>query len=400
MKKIMVGIICIFSLFIFVGCSKKTTTTVKRDTITILESDLEKQICDIAEFLDGATFCVLNYSSTESENASSLGSGVIYKREINSNNTYTYYLVTNRHVIEDGEKFKVYSSSGSTITANRLGYSETYDIGVLTFTAYDKFNVVGFADINDVRQGELCLAMGTPLYQQYVNTFTRGNVSGIRGERIQHTADINSGNSGGPLVNLNGELLGINVSKLSTNSVGQVDIDGMCFAIRCDKVKEAIDEIEGKNDAVTNPLLGMTVVNVSNILVFDYDTFDDYWQALKDDYIEYYTIRGYTTEYATQKFNDTYLSQKSTYEERYIDLHPFITYLSNQKDGMLIKEVEENSVCDVAGLKIGDVVVGINDLTITNQSEFSKEFFKYGIGDSIKVTFTRSGVTSTVNIVL
>ena len=110
MKKIMFSLLCLLTLFLIVGCSKKTTTTVKRETITILESDLETQICDIAEFLDGATFCVLNYSSTESENASSLGSGVVYKREINSNNTYTYYLVTNRHVIEDGEKFKVYSN--------------------------------------------------------------------------------------------------------------------------------------------------------------------------------------------------------------------------------------------------------------------------------------------------
>lgn len=401
MKKIMFSLLCLLTLFLIVGCSKKTTTTVKRETITILESDLETQICDIAEFLDGATFCVLNYSSTESENASSLGSGVVYKREINSNNTYTYYLVTNRHVIEDGEKFKVYTSSGSTLTANRLGYSQTYDIGVLTFTSYEKYNVVPFADIDDVRQGEMCFAMGTPLYQSYVNTFTKGNVSGIRSERIQHTADINAGNSGGPLVNLNGELIGINVSKLSTNSQGQVDIDGMCFAIRCDKVIEAINEIEGKNDAVINPVLGMTVTDVENVITYNYETFDALWNDLKEDYAEYYRAIGYSEEYIEQKFNDTYLSKKPEYEARYLDLHPYTTYLaSDVKNGMLIKEVVEDSVCDVAGLQIGDVIVGINDATVTKQSDFTKEYFKNGIGDTIKLTINRSGEIKTINVTL
>ena len=401
MKRLIIALICLFSIFTLASCGKKETTTKeKRETITILESDLETQICDLAEFLDSATFCVLNYSSTESENASSLGSGVVYKREINSNNTYTYYLVTNRHVIEDGEKFKVYTSDGSTLTANRLGYSNTYDIGVLTFTSYDKYNVVPFADIDDVRQGEMCFAMGTPLYQQYINTFTKGNVSAVRDERIQHTADINAGNSGGPLVNLNGELIGINVSKLSTNSQGQVDIDGMCFAIRVDLVSVAIDEIEGKNDAVINPMLGMTVVDVENVTAFDYDTFDDFWAALKEEYRSYYAGR-YPDSIINQKFEDTYGPQKDSYETRYIDLHAYNALIDDSiENGMLVKLVVENSVCDVAGIKVGDVIVGINDITVTKQSDFSKEFFKNGIGDTIKVVINRQGETLTLNVTL
>ena len=115
MKKILIGIICIFSFFSLAACSKNTTTkeTKETETIEILESDLENQMNSIAEYLNRATFVVLNYNSSESENASSLGSGVIYKKVVNENNTYTYYLVTNRHVIEDGEKFKVYSSEGA-----------------------------------------------------------------------------------------------------------------------------------------------------------------------------------------------------------------------------------------------------------------------------------------------
>ena len=401
MRKILFIIICLFSTVTLASCAKKTTTTKERkETITILESDLENQICDVASFLDGATFCVLNYSSTESEDASSLGSGVIYKREINSNNTYTYYLVTNRHVIIDGEKFKVYSSNGSTLTANRLGYSETYDIGVLTFTSYEKYNVVPFADIDDVKQGELCFAMGTPIRQSYVNTFTRGNVSGIRKDRIQHTADINSGNSGGPLVNLNGELIGINVSKLSTNSQGQADIDGMCFAIRVDLVMDAIDEIEGNNDAVINPVLGMTVVDVNNVTVFKYDTFDDFWNALKQEFKDLYKDK-YSDEFLEEKFESLYGSQKNDYHDRYDDLHAYNTYLdSNIQKGMFVRDIVDGSVCDAAGIKIGDVVIGINDITVESQTDFSKEFFKNGIGATIKVVINRQGETLTLNITL
>lgn len=401
MKKIMVSLICIFTLFTLVACSKKTTTTVKRDTITILESDLEKQICDIAEFLDGATFCVLNYSSTESENATSLGSGVVYKREINANNTYTYYLLTNRHVIEDGEKFKVYTSGGSTITANRLGYSETYDIGILTFTAYDKYNVVPIGSIDDVKQGELCFAMGTPLYLSYVNTFTKGNVSAIREERIQHTADLNSGNSGGPLVNLNGELIGINVSKLSNNSMGQVDIDGMCFSIRCDKVVEAINEIEGKNDAVINPVLGITVSDLENVLAYDYPTFNDYWDALKEKFINDYSKMGYSEEYLEQKFIDLYSSKKEEFENNYIENHPFLTYVSSDTtSGMIVKNIVTDSACDKAGLKIGDVIVGINDITVTKQNDFVKEYYNNGIGDTILLVIKRNDQKLQVSVTL
>ena len=402
MKKILFTLLMITCLFTLVSCSNnKATTSKNRETVEILESDLEEQVCNIAEFLDNATFCVLNYATEESDDASSLGSGVIYKRVINANNTYTYYLVTNRHVIEDGEKFKIYTSNGSTMTANILGYSSTYDVGVLTFTTYEKYNVVPFGDISDVRQGEMCFAMGTPLYMSYVNTFTQGNVSAIRSERIQHTADINAGNSGGPLVNLNGELIGINVSKISINAKGQPDVDGMCFAIRVDVVEKAIDEIEGSNEAVTNPLLGMTVTDVSNVLNYNYETFSAMWDALYEEFAAPYRARHIDEEVIKQTFEDTYASSKTTLEENYINLHAYNLYIpSDVTTGMIVRSVIEDSVCDVAGVKTGDIVVKINNVTVKNQTNFSTEFYKYGIGDTINITVNRAGTLSTLSITL
>ena len=404
MRKILIGIICIFSFFSLAACSSKTSTTTKKETeaetVEIYESELEKQICDVAEYLNNATFVVINYNSSESESASSLGSGVIYKKIVNDNNSYTYYLVTNRHVIADGEKFKVYSYDGATTSANVLGVSSKHDIGVLTFVSYVEYNVVPFADIDDVKVGEYCFAMGTPLYLQYVNTFTKGNVSGIRIEYVQHTAEINSGNSGGPLVNLNGEIIGINVSKLSNNTTN-VDIDGMCMAIRCDLALEAIDEIEGHNDATINPLLGMTVTDVEDITIYNYETFDAFWDELKNEYISYYVARGYSIEFATAKFNDLYGSKKADYETSYNNLHAFNVYVPDGvKDGMMVREVVANSVSDKAGLKIGDIIVKINDTTVTNQTTFSKEFYKYKVGDTFNVTINRAGELIQVSITL
>ena len=401
MKKLLIAILCLLSFFSLVACTNSNTTKNKnteKQTVEVLESELEAQICNVASYLNNATFAVLNYASEESESASSLGSGVIYKKIINDNNSYTYYLVTNRHVIADGEKFKVYSAEGSTTTANVLGYSTTTDIGVLTFTSYVEYNVVPFASIDDVKQGESCFAMGTPLYLQYVNTFTKGNVSAIRSQYVQHTADINSGNSGGPLVNLNGELIGINVSKLSNNTQ-KVDIDGMCMAIRVDLVEKAIDEIEGNNQAKINPLLGMTVTDVESIVVFDNDTFDDFWDELKNEFVSSITAQGQSEEYAISAFNALYASKKDDYETNYINLHAFNVYVpSGVTNGMMIRDVVTNSVSDKAGLKIGDIITKINDKEVKSQTDFAKEFYQYKVGESFSVTVNRAGESKTFTI--
>lgn len=405
MKRILIGFICIFTMFSISGCAKTTTksnvTHITRNTVEILESDLENQMCNIAEFLDNATFAVLNYDDETDDDATSLGSGVIYKRVINSNNSYTYYLVTNRHVVNGGEKFKVLSSNNATTSATLLGVSENHDIAVLTFTSYEIHNVVSFAYIDDVKQGQYCFAMGTPLYLQYINTFSKGNVSAIRSEYIQHTSDINAGNSGGPLVNLSGQLIGINVSKLSNHSMSDPDIDGMCFAIRCDLVEESIDEIEEKENAVINPILGMSVVNVSNIIIYNDPTFDDFWNKLKNDFITSLVNAGYSEAYASLKFNDIYEPQKDTYKDRYLEYHAYNVYITSGIDkGMFVKEVVENSPSYKAGVKIGDVITKINDIEIKSQTDFSIEFYKHKIGDSFTITINRLGEIKTLTITL
>ena len=195
----------------------------------------------------------------------------------------------------------------------------------------------------------------------------------------------------------------INVSKISTNRTDQADIDGMCFAIRIDRVTEAINEIENANNAVVNPLLGMTVTDVSNVRTFNYDTFADYWEELKNEFVAYYKLiyPSYDDEYLAQLFNDTYGSSKNEYEESYIDLHAFNLYIADGiTKGMIIRNIVSNSVCDVAGLKIGDVITKINNVTVETQTDFTKEYYKHGIGDTFTLTINRQGESKTISVTL
>ena len=97
MKKILLGILFLFSFITLVACTNSNTSTKKesntneKETIDLVDSELENQMVNIASFLDEATFAVLNYSSEESASASSLGSGVIYKKIINDNNSYSLF---------------------------------------------------------------------------------------------------------------------------------------------------------------------------------------------------------------------------------------------------------------------------------------------------------------------
>ena len=97
MKKLLIAILCLFSIISLVACTNSNTTKNKnteKQTVEVYESELEAQICNVASYLNNATFAVLNYASEESESASSLGSGVIYKKIINDNNSYTCLFVT------------------------------------------------------------------------------------------------------------------------------------------------------------------------------------------------------------------------------------------------------------------------------------------------------------------
>lgn len=217
------------------------------------------------------------------------GSGVVYKYEEGK-----YYVVTNAHVIVNSEEELIeeeivttyyewtnlkltYEKNGLLIDIfddiNVLGYDLTTDLAVLTFESEDDFNIISMADSYDLNLGEFVFAIGNPLGVQYYGTVTMGIISGttryvndgdFSATLIQHDAAISPGSSGGALLNLEGELIGINNMKIVNDSV-----TGIGFAIPSNTVKRIVNDLED-DGIVTRPFLGISTAAYENSCGLDY----------------------------------------------------------------------------------------------------------------------------------
>lgn len=189
----------------------------------------------------------------------SLGSGVI----MSANG----YIITNAHVIAGGKRAEVLLSDGSRYVAMLVGYDKSYDLAVLKVTVPGKdLPVAEFGDSDGLRVGDPAWAIGNPLGMELRGTMTDGMVSAINREvgadngtmtLIQTTAALNSGNSGGALINAAGQVVGITNMKMMSDDE---TIEGLGFAIPSRSVKEVVDQIIAQgyyDDGV--PLLGITV---------------------------------------------------------------------------------------------------------------------------------------------
>lgn len=179
------------------------------------------------------------------------GTGVIYK----SNG----FIITNAHVVSDMESIVVVLSNGKAYRARLKAIDEISDLALIKI---DKGGLtpVKFGKIEDVEVGEQVIAIGTPLSFSLRNSATSGIVSGINraadGEYrfIQSDAAINGGNSGGPLVNMKGEVIGINTVKY----IG-FGVEGLSFSIPVDTVEYVMKHFE-KYSRVRRPYLGATFI--------------------------------------------------------------------------------------------------------------------------------------------
>ena len=177
--------------------------------------------------------------NTREYQTSGLGSGVIVRKTGN-----TYYVLTNNHVAGEATKISVKLYDDRTFEAKLVGTDDRIDIALISFETKDNLPVAKLGDSDKVKVGDICLAFGAPL--GYSQSVTQGIVSATgRSESsmssisdyIQTDAAINQGNSGGPLVNIYGEVIGIN-TWIASSSGGSV---GLGFAIPINNVKNAID---------------------------------------------------------------------------------------------------------------------------------------------------------------
>ncbi len=190
-----------------------------------------------------------------------LGSGVIVRKT-----GKTYYVLTNNHVAGTATDISVKLKDGQKLTGKLVGADERKDVALVSFESDDSgIPVAALGDSDAVRTGDICFAMGTPLH--FASSVTQGIVSAVGrsasgtaniSDFIQTDAAINQGNSGGPLVNIYGEVIGINTWIASQSGGSQ----GLGFAIAINNVKKAIDDFISRGK-VTYGWVGVALSDLS-----------------------------------------------------------------------------------------------------------------------------------------
>jgi serine protease Do len=252
--------------------------------------DLDSFEDAVIDMLDQAQSGVLGIIAI-SDYSGGTGSGVVYKKE----GTSTYYLVTNEHVVVHSENVYldgvlietnpfpaddisiVYEKNGLLFTITEdvilVGYDATTDLAVLTFESDEEFTVIPFGNSYEVKSGQTVFAVGNPLGFDYYGTVTSGVISGearymtdgdFDATLLQHDAAISPGNSGGALLNMNGELLGINNMKIVVD-----DVSNIGFAIPVNTVKRIVADLED-DGIITRPYLGISTFASINDCGLDY----------------------------------------------------------------------------------------------------------------------------------
>lgn len=258
------------------------------------------------------------------------------------------YIVTNAHCIYDTSEYQagkaievsVLFSDESEVEANIIAYDIETDIAVLKVNKTGlKPAVIG--DSNDLMVGELVIAVGNPLGFDLFGSVTSGIVSALNREisvnersmsLIQTDAAINSGNSGGPLLNSCGQVIGINSSKMSS-SYGMPSVEGLGFAIPISDAKVIIDDLINYQYVTGRPQIGIS----------------------------------------TNDITETY--------SRYLNL-PM---------GVYVLSVMPDSAAEKAGILQGDVIIDVDGKAITTAAELNEIISEHKAGDEIVLTVSRYG---------
>lgn len=281
--------------------------------------------------------------NNESYQREASGSGVI----ISANG----YIITNNHVVEDASEIKVTTSDKKTYKAKLIGNDPMTDLAVIKIEA-EKLPVVHFADMKDVKIGEMVLALGNPLGLN--STITQGIISAIgRGQLsmnrradkqiienfIQTDAAINPGNSGGGLYDLTGSLVGINTA-IATQTGTYM---GYGFAIPVDLVKNVAEDLieDGKVD---RGYIGVQMEAVNEAMA---------------------KAQGMSKIY-----------------------------------GVTVQGITKKSPAERAGIEVGDIIIEIDGKEILSTNELQGYVFSHRVGDKLNLTLLHNGkkITKTVEL--
>ncbi len=340
------GIITV-SLLKWTPILNNTNTVITKNGTQVYEKS------SLAAAVDKIYDAVVVVQGYNNDSLASTGTGFVYKTD----DKYGYIL-TNQHVIEDMQKLVITMSNESQTEATVLGSDEYLDLAVLRIEKSYITQVAQIGSSEDMKLGDTVFTVGNPMGIEYRGSVTSGVLSGkdrmvsvsvsSSGNDwimrvLQIDASINPGNSGGPLLNVNGEVIGICSMKLVDS-----DIEGMGFAIPIEYAMSHAESLEnGKK--IEWPVLGISMVNVT-------DTMNLYRNGLNID--------------------------------------------KNIKSGIVIADVSSGSGAANAGLKKGDIITKIDDVTVKDHAYLRYELYQHQAGDKIKLTIIRDGKEKTVEVTL
>ncbi len=338
--------------------AENETQMIEQDAGEKSESAAVSITTDVTEAVDIAANAVVGVSNLQAsgdfwsqapqqEQAVGTGSGVIYKNE-----NGTAFVVTNHHVIDGASGIEVTLSDGSKVEAEVVGSDIWTDLAVLSMDGAKVQAVAQFGDSDVLKQGETVIAIGNPLGLDFSGSVTTGVVSGKdravpvdlngdgqedwQAEVLQTDAAINPGNSGGALVNLAGQLIGINSMKIATSQV-----EGIGFSIPINSAIPVINSIE-ENGEMIRPAMGVTLMDLVQV--------------------------------------------PQVHRQQTLNLPTDVV------KGVVVDSVVDDSAAAKAGMERFDVIVEMDGVAIEDIIELRKHLYNQKkIGDMLKVTAYRNG---------
>ena len=297
-------------------------------------------IPDIVEQVSAGVLGVINYAYIKDFGGSyverATGSAFLISKD--------GYIVTNAHVVEDADAVAVTFADGTEVDAELVGMDKSMDIAVLKIEG-ENLHALKLGDSDAVRVGEFTIAIGDPTGRELAGTTTFGiisaaardvNIDGKTNTYLQTDAAVNPGSSGGPLLNMAGEVIGITSAKTVTASYDEygnaISAEGLGFAIPINDALKIVSQLI-TNGYVLRPGIGVTIVT---------------WDAPS------------AQQYETA-------------------------------EGMLVYTVTKDGPADQAGLRPNDIIVEVDGMSVPTQDEFVAHVKAKTVGDALKLKVWRGG---------
>ena len=349
---VLIGIISIFLYQIFIDLKQNPYQEQTYGTKLSADEEIENNNENISSIIENGSKCVVGISKIQSlgssvftQNSSEelgLGSGIIVSRK--------GYILTNHHVVGESKNCYVTTEDGNTYTGKVLWSNFDIDLAILKV---DKIfnNSVNIGDSNSVRIGQTVYAIGNPIGFEFQRTVTGGIISAVNrtvkiknedetysymSNLIQTDATINPGNSGGPLIDNNGNVIGINTIKITS-------AEGIGFAIPINVIKPIIEKYEQTGE-------------------------------FKEAYLGIYAYDGSVMSYINKNIK--------------------------LSEGIYIESIIKDGPASQTELKKGDIIIKIDNTSVNKMCELQSYIFGKNIGDEITLTIIRNNKEKQVKIIL